>query len=71
MKKYGIKTVCKDSTPGFRSTDVTETWYDSESERNKQYEYLTKKVDPYADFVANKGLSDEYNEYTYTKIETK
>lgn len=43
MKKYGIETVSRDDTPGFRSTDITVKWYDSETERDLEYERLTRK----------------------------
>lgn len=69
MKKYGIKTVTKDSTPGFRDTDITEKWYPTEEERDKAYNYLNRKLDPLAEFFGNKGISNDYIEKSYSKIE--
>jgi len=68
MNKYGIRTICRDSTPGFRSKDITERWYDSEEERDRYYDSWTREVDPIAEFIANKGVSNEYIEYSYEKI---
>ena len=46
MKKYGIRTTEKDSTPGFRSKDITVRWFTSEAERNKYYDHLTTPRKP-------------------------
>lgn len=69
MKRYGIRTTSKDSTPGFRGTDIIEDWYPTESERDIHYEYLTRKTDPRAEFMANKGISNECIDDSYEKIE--
>lgn len=46
MEKYGIRTTEKDSTPGFRSEDITVEWFTSEAERNKYYDNLTTPRKP-------------------------
>ncbi|WET42420.1 hypothetical protein [Citrobacter enshiensis] len=66
MKKYGIETKEQDSTPGFRSTDYTKKWFDTEAERDDYYNHLTRPRKPSLDDLM---CDDDYISYSYTKIE--
>ncbi|CND40642.1 hypothetical protein [Yersinia pseudotuberculosis] len=66
MKKYGIRTTENDSTPGFRSRDVTVTWFTSETERNQRYENLTK---PRTYDLRDMMFDDGYITSSYEKVE--
>ncbi len=65
MKRYGIETIERDETPGFRGTTRTVKWFETESERNKSFEHYTRKVSPdVRDMMIN-----TYTDTSYYKIE--
>ncbi|HHV7361496.1 TPA: hypothetical protein ACUNBO_004215 [Morganella morganii] len=66
MKKYGIRTTEKDSTPGFRSNDITVKWFSSETERNKYYDHLTAPRKP---DLRDMMTDNDYITSHYEKIE--
>lgn len=66
MKKYGILTIERDETPGCRSTDKYEKWFESETARDEHYDFLTRPRKMTMDDLL---CGDGYTEYSYTKIE--
>jgi len=44
--KYGIKTIYTDHTPGFKSTDTIENWFDTKKERDEYYKNYCGEFHP-------------------------
>lgn len=65
-KQYGIHTYEKDNTPGFRSSGEWDTWFASQDERDRKYDYLVMPHPVRPDEI---WLPDNMTTYTYTKIE--
>lgn len=65
MKKYGISIYEKNNTPGYRSSDTIEKWYETESERNQAYNAYTSTGGRWK----HKILENDLIVTTYTKIE--
>jgi len=67
---YGIKTIEKDSTPGFRDYSENKTWFSSKEERDKKYTDLTSN-DEYTRSPKDTLLeqNDSYLKFEYEKIE--
>lgn len=66
MMEYGIRIYEKDNTPGYKSSDTWEKWYETKEDRDEKYEAFSRPIS-----LRWKELCypDNPVERTYTKIE--
>lgn len=77
MKKYGIEIYEKDNTIGGKSRSTWTEWFDSEEQRDNEYQfYTTKRTSSPSDMLIEMEIAsspyidgDEATTRTYTKIE--